>query len=260
MTYAQALKCKLNGTLCTFSQVRTSKSDVFFNPSAEDNNAVKTVRFEDSVMPILTNELCKVFPNLKVLYVDQLLMEQIESNALHECKKLTSLSFFGNKLKNLDQNLFEGNPELTGLVISNNLLNTIDGKLFKHIKKLEWLYLSDNFLTEIPLDQFPRLENLEYLSINDVKDLDHQDLLQKLPNLKEIYMHNNVFDCDRLRIILDVLRKNKVQLKAVDKDRATRNTNLNTTIKNVECMTAEKQSLNANLSGKLSHFKLKFKH
>lgn len=79
-------------------------------------------------MPTLTDEICKAFPNLKEMYTEKLSMEPIAPKALHECKKLTYISFLTNKLRKLDQKLFEGNAELTYISIQNNLLENIDGK------------------------------------------------------------------------------------------------------------------------------------
>lgn len=235
--HAQALECTLNGTSCTFSDVRTSKSDLYFKPSATNNNAVEKVSFENSVMHTLTDELCKAFPNLKELTVKDASMEQIAPKALNECKKVTMVYFYGNKLEHLDSNIFEGNPELLWINLENNRLEEIDGKMFQPVRDLFRLAISENFIHELSLEQFPVLENLDelYIYSNSLRDLDEQQLLRKFPNLGVIYMHNNLFDCGRLRIIIDALRKEKVRIREWDKHLQTRHTNL-TTIENVECI------------------------
>lgn len=50
-------------------------------------------------MITLTNELYEAFPNLDLLVAVKLSMKDIAANALHQCKKLTYLSYYVNKLK-----------------------------------------------------------------------------------------------------------------------------------------------------------------
>lgn len=240
LEYNQALECTLIGKNCTFTGIQTSESAPHFHPHASDNQTVEIVEFTDSVMPVLTDELCKVFPNLKELWADKLSMEQIAPNALHECKHLKYVSFWTNKLQTLDANIFEMSPKLETITFQLNYLNTIDGKLFKHTKNLQRLCLAENFLSKLPLDQFPILEKLEslFIHVNDLTDLDDLELIRKFRNLKEVYIHNNLFDCARLRIILDGLRRNNVEVKEWYKHVYTRNKNL-TTIENVECVTTK---------------------
>lgn len=240
INYNQALECVLIGKNCTFTGIRTSESAPHFHPFASDNHTVEIVEFTDSVMPVLTDELCKVFPNLRELWADKLSMEEITPNALHECKKLTYVSFWTNKLITLDPTIFNGNPELETVSFQLNYLDAIDGKMFKHNQNLQRLCLAENFLRKLPLDQFPILEKLKvlFIQVNDLTDLDELELTRRFRNLKEIYMHNNVFDCDRLRIIIDALRRNNIEVKEWFKHVYVRNTNL-TTVDNVECVTAK---------------------
>lgn len=237
ISFTEAIECKLSGKTCIFSGIRTSEYNLYFNPSASDYNAVHEVLFLDSVMPILTDELCKVFPNLKVLELCELSIQQIAPKALHACRKLTNINFYDNKLEKLDPNLFEGNPELDYVNFQGTRLREIDGNMFVPTKKLEQLILGDNFLTKVEFDHFPKLEKLEVLDLfaNELVDLDEQDLLRKFPSLEEITLHNNLFDCDRLRSIIGALHENYVEIIEWEKNEVERNSHL-TTIDNVECV------------------------
>lgn len=238
--YAQAHECIFKTAIkCIFNGVRTSKSNLYFNPTASNHSAVTSNNFVRSVMPILTNELCKAFPNLIRLALPSLSMEQIMPNALHECKKITSIYFFNNNLQKLDPNVFEGSIELDFINLQVNHFTDIDGRVFASVPKLEQLILGENLLTELRLDTFPKMEKLQHIdiSVNDLTDFDEHELLRKFPDLRSITMHNNLFDCGRLRNIIDVLHKNKVQLEEFERSEQTRNANL-TTVENVECVSS----------------------
>lgn len=188
-------------------------------------------------MPVLTDELCKTFPNLGQLDLRQVNLEEITPHALHECKNLSTVLFYQNQLVHIDVKTFEMNQELKTLVLQDNFIRYFDGRVLNSLKKLRHLSLPENYLTELDLENFPTITTLIKLDLfsNNLKDLDPLLLLQKFPNLKVIYIHNNLFPCDRLIDILTVLRIHRVEIKAFQKERAIRNKNL-PTIDNVECV------------------------
>lgn len=232
-----AHECFTFGTNCIFSAVETNKSDLYFHPSSTNNTAIKNVMFKNSSIPVFTDELCKTFPNLRILEMDNVALEEIAPNALHECKNLVYLSFYQNKLKQMDVNTFEMNHELEQLILQHNLLKSFEGNTVEPLKNLRLLSVSDNYLTELRFDHFPTLQNLTELDIygNNLRDIPVFDMLYKFPRLTSIYMHNNLFDCDRLRVILRALHNRYVQIKEWEKEKSTRNTGLHT-IENVECV------------------------
>lgn len=237
--YTYGSLCKLEGQICTFSGVNTSESSLNFNPFASDNKTVDVewINFDKSKMHTFTEEPCKVFPNLHILKAENLAMEYIASNSLYECKNLIQVFFAHNKLEMVDNNLFKENLNLSIIDFQNNNLKSIDGRMFEPVKQLSSLSLSENFLTQLPLGQFPTLKKMFQLHIhtNDLTNLDEQVLLQKFPNLTIILMHNNLFECGRLRIIIDTLNKSGIKLGESRKHLRTHNTYL-TTIDNVECV------------------------
>lgn len=235
-----SLECVLIGHNCTFSGIRTTEASPHFHPHASDNDTVHIVEFTDSVMPVLTNELCKVFPNLKELWADKLSLERIQGDALLDCKKLKYISFWTNKLQGVVEHILVGNQELETVSFQGNYLMAVDGRMFTHNKKLRRLCLADNFLNTLALDNFPILEELEelFVHVNDLTDLDDRELIRKFRNLKDIYIHNNMFNCDLVPRIIDGLRRNNVKVKEWYKHAYTRNANLKK-IDNVECVQSE---------------------
>lgn len=236
----EAVQCLLNGTSCIFSEVNTTKARPLFHPSSVNNNKVQKIQFKRSSMYILTEEICETFPNLTELRIINVSLGRITSNALHGCRKLTFIHVSMNNITDLPLNLFEKNRDLYAVVLQNNHLKSIDGRMFAHLKSLTHLAVPENYLDEFPVYQFPVLDKLTSLYIyeNDITDLDEQELLLKFPNLKHIYMHNNLFDCDRLKIVINALRRNGIEFRQFDKHIRTRNSNLST-IENIECMTKD---------------------
>lgn len=237
VSHTLAVPCVLYGKSCTFSGVRTSESDMYFHPSAASNNAVEKVEFNDSVIPILTNELCKAFPNLKELWMIDVSMKQILPKAFEQCKKLKVVGIIKNKLTELEPDMFKSNPLLEEFYFKSNLLKQIDGKMFQHVTSLTHLSISDNLLTEFPIHNFPKLPHLQvlYLYLNDLSDLDDAEFVRKFPNLTEVYLHNNLFDCDRLKVIVRTLNETGVAMKDWEKEKYTRNANL-PKVENIECV------------------------
>lgn len=196
LNYAQATKCYFNpedrGT-CEFYEIRTNESSLYFNPQRNVN--VTAVVFLSSVMPTFTHEVCEAFPYLKYLNA----VKNITPNALKKCVNLIYVQFWYNQIETLDTNLFGGNPKLFQILFQFNLLKTIDGRMFEPVKELEVLSLSGNYLSDLRLNEFPKMVKLLELSLvlNDLRDLDVEELLQKFPNLSNIRLSNNLFDCSR---------------------------------------------------------------
>lgn len=242
--HSQATSCVEVRDACRFSNVRLNETNIYFNPTTEKATTVEIVEFEvdSNVIPVLTDELCKAFPNLKELRLFEVYLKTVEPNALHECKNLTHALFYANQLETLDVNLFEKNPNIVKISIQENNFQTIDPNIFLPVKKLNHLVLAENFFTHLPIEDFPIILSLERLDIyvNELTDLDEHGLLYKFPNLKMIYMHNNIFNCERLRIILNFFKRNGVEVKEHFKNAFPRNLGLDT-IDNVECLTEEER-------------------
>lgn len=211
---SKAIQCKLSGNICTISDVRTSKSVLYFHPKAPVNIKVNEVHFENSVIHTLTDELCKAFPTVKKILVENVSMERIMPNALHECRKLTHVSFYANHIRRLHPKIFENNPDLQNINLQFNNLEEISDKMFEPIKQVKTLMLGDNFLVDFSIDQFPKMENLEFLSIyaNELIDLDEEELVRKYPNLKKIEINHNHLHCRRSQEITEYLVKNGVKV------------------------------------------------
>lgn len=223
---------------CTIPGVNTTEEEPNFEPKAEVNTTVLTINFKNSVMHTFTNEICVAFPNVTKIEADYLSLRKVASDALYDCTKLTYISFAVNHLEELDNNLFTKNPELKEVWLTSNLLKKIDGQMFVNLKILETLFFSNNSLTEIPLHGFPKLGELTqfHISLNNLTDVDERDLDEKFPNLKHISLDGNLFDCNRLRTILNFLKRKNIEQTLYSFNRHQIKT---TKIDGIDCLTEE---------------------
>lgn len=256
----QALECTtLVDKSCTFSGIRTTTLNQYFHPSSVDNDIIEQIKLYNSTIPVLTSELCEEFPILRSLRVINVSMKSFTSQAFEKCKSLTILQVWMNNLTELNQDLLITNQNLNEIDFQNNGLESINGKLFENLRLLTFLNVAENFLIEFPIHQFPVLDKLEYLFIhsNNLTDLDEHELLVKFPNLKYINLNNNLFDCDRLKIIINALRRNGVHILKWYEPMHVRNFNVNT-VEEVVCLTEKEritQVLNSKLIGVLENYR-----
>lgn len=165
-------------------------------------------------MTSLTDEICRRFPNLKRLELKNLSMEKIEKGALDNCFELTTIGFWNNKIKELDEDTFRYNSALEAIHMQNNRLERIAPETFSHLKQLSILDFSENYLTGFPVFKMKEIPSLKKLFIdtNEITDLDEEQTLLKFPNLTVIYLNDNPFDCSRLRIILEYFKTRNLQV------------------------------------------------
>jgi Leucine rich repeat len=120
---------------------------------------LENIDFNDNLLKKIPKEIC-LLSNLKIL--------SIENN------KLVSLPNEIGQLKNLKE-----------LYLSNNDLMELPGSICL-LPKLAVLKLSNNKLTRLP-EGFEQLKKLKFLDIRGCS-LTNIDVLQKMPNLKEVVM------------------------------------------------------------------------
>lgn len=162
---------------------------------------IRHLRLYKSVLPVLTSEWCSSFTNITVFFVNNVNLRIIREDALSKCRHLKIFHTDGNYLKYLDAyNIFRYNVALETVSITNSNLQYISSKLFDTLPLLNVLNLSDNNLTELNLKDYPRMIHMKLLLVftNDLLDLNLTALSDKMPNLIGIYLHNNLFECERV--------------------------------------------------------------
>lgn len=228
---SESLKCVMDSyNWCSFTNVNVTATHRFFQPTYDYPYVVEKVRFYDSHLEILTDELCTSFYNLRELEIWNTKLRKIEAGALDNCLRLQWASFWSNHLRKLDAKVFQRNQQLKTLNVQKNQLKTIKPEIFNGLSELRHLSLNDNYLRTFPVYEMTFLDSLETLQLdtNELTDLDEQEVLYKFPNLKLIYLNDNPLMCDRLRAILGTFRRNGVSVSRWGHEHRLREFNLNT--------------------------------
>lgn len=242
---SQSNQCILEGTTCTFSGLNFKTPDYYFSPLSTNNNIVEKINFLDSTIQTMPNDFCKVFPNLREIKIPNVSLEHFAPNAFQDCKFLTKLQIFMNNLTSLNMDLFAENSKLVNIDLQNNNLKEINGKMFNSLNQLNYLNLAENLLKDFPVEEFPVMEKLEHLILysNNLTDLKELELLTKFPNLKYLHINNNLFDCERLKMIVATLKRKGVKfLKWFEETFSNKEQNTST-VDGMECYTEKIQNI-----------------
>lgn len=213
----QAQNCSQDGDSGTFTNIIIVT--VKFQPTAPQADEIKKLHFTNSTIHTFSTAVCDAFPKLEELHANGLSLKEVDANALHKCTKLTHVSFADNDLTTLDTKLFVNNLYLVRVSLDNNvLLKKIDGHMFNPLMNLEELSVSRISLKDFPVHEFPELGQLQKLRMhsNDLTDLDEMELKRKFPNLTHVELNGNLFDCNRLRVMLNCLKSENIKPDSSD--------------------------------------------
>ncbi|CAF0844610.1 unnamed protein product, partial [Brachionus calyciflorus] len=117
----------------------------------------------------------KNFSKLKILNLNQNLLEKLDENLFDVSNSLLEFSLERNKISKIELGIFGENfQNLKILNLNNNRIKTIENESFKHLKSLETLDLTYNRLNYLSDETFTGLNNLKelLLSYNPFKNFD----------------------------------------------------------------------------------------
>lgn len=169
---------------------------------------------------ILTNQFCTENENVTIYYANRKGVEEVSVDAFHSCEKLREVFLQENSIKLLDSATFNSNHDIEAIYLDHNELISVEDGLFDQLGSLKRLTLANNLLKEIHVTSFKSLDSLEelYLHNNDLTDLDEKELLVNLPNLREISLRNNHFNCVRLETMLRSFKERNVTLNLLPRN------------------------------------------
>lgn len=169
---------------------------------------------------ILTNQYCNENENITIYYANRKEIEEVNVDTFNSCEKLREVFLQENSIKKLDSATFNTNNEVEAIYLDHNELTTIEEGLFDNLSSLKRLTLANNLIKELSLSIFKNLESLEelYLHNNALTDLDEKQLLLNLPNLREISLRNNHFNCARLEAMLKSFKDRNVTLNLLPRN------------------------------------------
>lgn len=172
-----------------------------------------SLTIQESTLPLLGDGVCSYMrpytdniQGMEELYLEDLSVEKILSNAFQECDELKILILKNNKIKTLSETVFNRNLYLEKLDLSRNLIEELPSKIFSKILQLRELYLSENNLKTFNPNLIEFHVNLKHLRLdsNDLFDLNGKKMVQFVPDLKIIAINNNQLRCGRVKEIIDV--------------------------------------------------------
>ncbi|XP_016397814.1 amphoterin-induced protein 1-like [Sinocyclocheilus rhinocerous] len=188
--------------ICASNIVSCSKMNLTMVPSELPNyTAVLDISFNE-ITGLRAQWTKHKLPNLHNLLLSHNGLLFISSEAFIFVKQLRYLDLSSNKLRQLDELIFEPLIHLEVLLLYNNQISQIDRTAFSGLSGLQKLYLSQNQVSRFPLELVKDKSRLDKLSLldlssNRIKVLPIQDL-QALPAwIKNgLYFHNNTLICD----------------------------------------------------------------
>lgn len=208
-------ECEVIGQVqCIFNNVVLTREQPNFVARSVVPNAIRSVEFKNSVIPVLSNDLCDAFRNVELLLLDNLQIETIADDAFAMCKQLRQLLLSENRIEELPKGLFGYNEKLSGVYLDSNRLLSIREDQFWNNTELYFLFLQDNHLTFFPTESLknsPRLLSLT-LHTNDLSDLKEREILATFPRLIYIAFNNNELACARLSDIMNEFSSRGVQI------------------------------------------------
>lgn len=212
-----AIYCRITpDILCQLYDISTNETHPFFQPYSYEESYITryvgAISFDNSTVRLLTTQICRAFPYLWSFDLKNSSLNRIEDGALLACTKLQRFNISGNNVTELNLNLFVSNPNLERIDVSYNKLTQIDMKIFESTKNLKFLYLNNNFLFQLDVVGMPKLERLEqlHLDYNNFLDLNEDALVERCPNLENITLKGNSFECRNLESIVKVFHARNI--------------------------------------------------
>jgi Leucine-rich repeat (LRR) protein len=211
-----------NDYICHMTIQNPKGEDFYYIPGAHmDNLTNSDVRILDAMRQetiIIPSTICRQFPNLVDLYIDESFVESINEDAFEHCRNLEWLDLYGNAITSIPDFTFSNSPRLLDLYLLQNEISTIGPNAFAGTvlemisldqnaleifdprwldpvrRTMKYLYMTNNRIREIPDHAFDGMINLELLGMgsNQLSELPSR-LFHDLANLKYIWLHLNQF-------------------------------------------------------------------
>lgn len=141
----------------------------------------------------IRNETFNGQQNLQELFLDHNNINKIELKAFNRLDNLYVLDLSWNNITELKVGIFISLTSLQNLNLSNNRLLNIPNGIFNDLKKLQHLDLTHNQINEINIKGF-----YYKTKVNDPFTLVPKEVEQFLPDLEDIRISHNQFNCSHL--------------------------------------------------------------
>lgn len=136
--------------------------------------------------------ICDTFVNVQLISYDTMEIERIDDYSFRNCKNLSTLFVWSNKITQIHANAFKENINLRDLALSDNQLTTLDENVFENLHNLYRLSLMMNKITHLPKGIFRNIKNLRILALadNQISSLE-VEWFEVADNLLTLLLDNN---------------------------------------------------------------------
>lgn len=199
---------------CAVREANLTIDDPNFTIISNVSEVITHVGFRDSIIPILTGDVCRDLKNLKSIIAYGTGIKSIASETFKSCHGLIELEIWSNEIEVLPAFTFQHLLSLRKLNLNYNNIKDIHSKAFDRLDKLEELELRSNDLTYISVKVFEPLTSIKKLDLaeNKLIDLNIEHILYHNPSLTEIAIYDNYFECGRQSEMLKLINGTGVRL------------------------------------------------
>jgi hypothetical protein len=144
----------------------TLETPISFTGSETEKLETFSVKFQDSVLDFIPDNLVQVFPNISALWIvgGTVSVCSLDEGFLHE--GLAAITYLGIKktpLNRIDQNAFKKLINLEKLTLSDCKIKSLPYKYFKHNPNLSEIDLTSNEIHMINVRLFDGLNSLRWM-------------------------------------------------------------------------------------------------
>lgn len=163
---------------------------------------------------VLTSDICKAFPNLKIFYAWDFIIDEVKEDAFQPCKNVERITLYNNRLKNkLKKNTFKGMKSLVALEVGYNDLGNVDFDLTGEVLEKVILYgLNITVYNPGMLHNQPNVHRLALYS-NKLFNIDIDTIVKMHPKLEILDLADNNFKCSRLKEILAITKAKNIDAR-----------------------------------------------
>jgi Leucine-rich repeat (LRR) protein len=147
----------------------------------------------NNISQIQCNEFDEWCRQLKIFYLNNNNMKNIETREFRMFPELIHLYLDNNLITEIDPYTFEKNHKLWKLTLNGNTLTLHEDTGFLNVPSLGWLELENCNITYMPVNIFKNMSRLVYirLSNNHIQQL-HIQLFSHLKNLRHLHLEGNL--------------------------------------------------------------------
>ncbi|KFB48657.1 hypothetical protein ZHAS_00016652 [Anopheles sinensis] len=156
---------------CVFSHafIISREFEYQFGSGKAQPTEKKRIVFSSSTMKWIPNQLLDSFPNVEILYLENLQTEAIKSDVFRNGTRIKRLYLGNNNIETLDDDVFDDLHAMELISLDENRLVGLPPTLFQQARKLKTLTIAGNNLERIEDGTFHFTIELAFVNISHNK-------------------------------------------------------------------------------------------